>query len=70
MADIQRNERLADDLGENASFFHCNVADYTSQAGMFQAVWEQYGRIDALCANAGIVDKSSIYIFDHKGSEK
>lgn len=28
-----------------------------SQAEMFQKVWNKYGRIDALCANAGIVDR-------------
>jgi NAD(P)-dependent dehydrogenase (short-subunit alcohol dehydrogenase family) len=41
-----------------------------SQASMFQAVYEKYGRLDALCANAGIVDKSSIFIFEHRGSDK
>jgi NAD(P)-dependent dehydrogenase (short-subunit alcohol dehydrogenase family) len=29
----------------------------SSQAEAFQQVWNKYGRIDALCANAGIVDK-------------
>lgn len=28
-----------------------------SQARAFQEVWDRYGRLDALCANAGIVDK-------------
>jgi len=28
-----------------------------SQAEAFQQVWDNYGRIDVLCANAGIVDK-------------
>lgn len=31
---------------------------------MFSAVWKAYGRIDVLCANAGIVDKSSVYILN------
>ncbi|KAM5351111.1 hypothetical protein ACJ41O_003834 [Fusarium nematophilum] len=57
MADIQPNEDLASRLGENASFHTCDVADYDSQAACFQEVWVKYGRIDALCANAGIVDK-------------
>ncbi|KAM5366557.1 hypothetical protein ACJZ2D_010454 [Fusarium nematophilum] len=70
MADIQPNEDLASRLGENASFHTCDVADYDSQAACFQEVWVKYGRIDALCANAGIVDKSSIYIFDHKDSDE
>ena len=29
----------------------------SSQAEVFQQVWDKHGKIDALCANAGIVDK-------------
>ncbi|KAF4989818.1 hypothetical protein FDECE_14587 [Fusarium decemcellulare] len=57
MADIQPNKDLASKLGDNASFHICDVSDYDSQAACFQEVWVKYGRLDALCANAGIVDK-------------
>jgi len=57
LADIQPNAALAKELGANATFFSCNVADYDSQAAMFQGTWDKFGRIDALCANAGIVDR-------------
>ncbi|KAF2691948.1 hypothetical protein K458DRAFT_473589 [Lentithecium fluviatile CBS 122367] len=70
IADIQENKDFAVKLGDASSFYKCDVADYDSQAQMFQQVWDKYGRIDALCANAGIVDKSSIYIFEHRGSDK
>ncbi|KAF2659221.1 15-hydroxyprostaglandin dehydrogenase [Lophiostoma macrostomum CBS 122681] len=70
IADINENEEFAAELGEESMFCKCNVADYDSQASMFQAVYEKYGRLDALCANAGIVDKSSIFIFEHRGSDK
>ncbi|KAF2440356.1 15-hydroxyprostaglandin dehydrogenase [Karstenula rhodostoma CBS 690.94] len=70
IADVNPNAQFAEQLGAAASFIRCDVADYDSQADMFQQVWDTYGRIDALCANAGIVDKSSIYIFDHRGSDK
>ncbi|KAF4983582.1 hypothetical protein FZEAL_1032 [Fusarium zealandicum] len=70
MADIQPNETLSSKLGDNASFHICDVSDYDSQAACFQEVWVKYGRLDALCANAGIVDKSSIYILDHKDSDE
>ncbi|CAG9983917.1 unnamed protein product [Clonostachys byssicola] len=69
MADIKENPQISSRLGENASYHYCNVADYDSQAQCFQSVWDKYGRLDALCANAGIVDKSSIFIFDHRGSD-
>lgn len=57
MWDIQPNKELAAKLGDSASFHKCDVADYDSQAKCFQEVWDKYGRVDALCANAGIVDK-------------
>jgi NAD(P)-dependent dehydrogenase (short-subunit alcohol dehydrogenase family) len=60
MADIKENDQLSSRLGENASYHYCNVADYDSQAQCFQSVWDKYGRLDALCANAGIVDKRQI----------
>lgn len=58
----------ASSLGPNAAYFHANVASYASQAAAFTAVWERWGRLDALLANAGIVDQSSLYILRHRGA--
>ncbi|KAJ4374074.1 hypothetical protein N0V83_002813 [Neocucurbitaria cava] len=69
VADINENKTFADELGGASSFHKCNVADY-DRSEMFQQVWDKYGRIDALCANAGIVDKSSIFIFEYRNSDK
>ncbi|KAI7341371.1 hypothetical protein KC315_g148 [Hortaea werneckii] len=61
-------ERVAKEIGDdNARFFQADVASYASQAAMFKAVWQAWGRIDLLCANAGIVDKSSVYIYNWRG---
>jgi NAD(P)-dependent dehydrogenase (short-subunit alcohol dehydrogenase family) len=70
MADITRNEALEKELGDSAAFFKTNVADYDSQASTFDAVWKKWGRIDALCANAGIVDRNSIFLYDHRGKDE
>ncbi|KAI9923705.1 hypothetical protein ASPWEDRAFT_120695 [Aspergillus wentii DTO 134E9] len=59
-------EALVNSLGENARFFQADVSQYQSQADMFHAVYQLWGRIDTLCANAGIVDQSSIYVYDRK----
>jgi NAD(P)-dependent dehydrogenase (short-subunit alcohol dehydrogenase family) len=69
--DLQQGpgEALATSLGPNAHFWEANVADYESQARMFEGVFQKWGRIDALLANAGIVDKSSIYILNHRNSD-
>lgn len=69
--DLQRGpgEALAASLGHNAKFWEVDVSDYDSQARAFQGVFDRWGRIDALLANAGIVDRSSIYILDYRGSD-
>lgn len=61
-------DRVATEIGgESVRFFQADVAIYASQAALFKAVWHAWGRIDLLCANAGIVDKSSLYIYDWRG---
>jgi NAD(P)-dependent dehydrogenase (short-subunit alcohol dehydrogenase family) len=52
-----------DSTGATAAFYACDVGSYASQAKVFQAVWEKWGRLDALIANAGGVDRGSIYNF-------
>lgn len=66
LADINRKESLEKDLGPNATFFKTNIADYDSHASTFQLVFKKWGRVDALCANAGITDKSSLYILSQR----
>lgn len=69
MADVNPNADLSQELGNNAIFVKCNVADYDSQAEAFQQAWKKFGRLDALCANAGIIDQGSIFILDHRGKD-
>ena len=68
--DVQEKvgEALAKELGPNASFYKCNIADYDDQARVLQSVFNTHGRIDALLANAGIVDRSSVYLLKHRES--
>jgi NAD(P)-dependent dehydrogenase (short-subunit alcohol dehydrogenase family) len=63
MADVNQNENLLKELGEKAAFFRCDVSDYDSQAKMFQGAWDRFGQIDALCANAGIVDRRYVILY-------
>ncbi|KXT13718.1 hypothetical protein AC579_10075 [Pseudocercospora musae] len=69
MADVKANARLLSELGTSARFYYTDVADYDSQARTFNQVFTDFERIDALCANAGIVDRSSIYVLDAKDSD-
>ena len=69
LADLNRNTTLENDLGDNARFYPTNVASYDSQASTFRQVFHDFGRLDALCANAGIVDKGSRYLFRTRGAQ-
>ncbi|KAH9823608.1 15-hydroxyprostaglandin dehydrogenase [Teratosphaeria destructans] len=52
---------------EHTRFFQCHLDSYASQAEMYKAVWSIWGRLDLVCANAGIVDKGSLYQFAWRG---
>lgn len=54
-------ERLSSD---RAQFFLADLTSYDAQAHAFRETFRRWGRIDALCANAGIVDRSSVYIYN------
>lgn len=70
--DVQKQAggALVAELGDNAIFIQCDISDYDQQAKAYTEVWKKYGRIDALLANAGIVDRSSIYILDWRGKDE
>ncbi|KAI0159278.1 hypothetical protein BJ166DRAFT_580126 [Pestalotiopsis sp. NC0098] len=64
----QGGQEIAESLGPNAAYFHADVSSYDSQASAFLQVYKKWGHIDALLANAGIVDRSSVYILAHRNA--
>jgi NAD(P)-dependent dehydrogenase (short-subunit alcohol dehydrogenase family) len=42
------------------------VKSYSSQTKLFQTVWSKWGRLDVLIANAGCVDRGSVFNFDRR----
>ncbi|KAB8078559.1 hypothetical protein BDV29DRAFT_145322 [Aspergillus leporis] len=58
---------LISDLSENARFFRADVSEYQDQAAVFKKVFQLWGRIDVLCANAGVGDQSSLYLLKQRG---
>jgi NAD(P)-dependent dehydrogenase (short-subunit alcohol dehydrogenase family) len=44
----------------------CDVTSYASQLHLFKTVWERWGRLDVLVANAGGVDRGSHYNFGRR----
>ncbi|KAH9238236.1 hypothetical protein K456DRAFT_1746414 [Colletotrichum gloeosporioides 23] len=69
--DLQKDagNAVASELGDHAVFYELDVCDYDAQAKVFSQVWDRWGRLDALLANAGHSDRGSIYIFDHRGKD-
>ncbi|EOA85123.1 uncharacterized protein SETTUDRAFT_172074 [Exserohilum turcica Et28A] len=59
----QQVARSIDASGNTAIFVQCDVSSYSSQANLFQTVWKRWGRLDLLIANAGCVDRGSVYNF-------
>ncbi|KAK4941412.1 hypothetical protein LTR10_018681 [Elasticomyces elasticus] len=52
-------EKVAKELG--STFYKTNVTDWDSLSDTFAQVWKEYGRLDFVFANAGIVEKVDIY---------
>jgi NAD(P)-dependent dehydrogenase (short-subunit alcohol dehydrogenase family) len=57
-----------DKSGDTAIFVQCDVKSYTSQSSLFQTVWKKWARLDLLIANAGCVDRGSVYNFGRRNA--
>ncbi|KAL1900980.1 hypothetical protein Sste5346_002043 [Sporothrix stenoceras] len=68
MVDLKASPDVQADVGDAATFYTGDVSDYDSQAKCFQAAWDTYGRLDLVCLNAGIIDRSPLYILQHRNS--
>ncbi|KAK1139428.1 Short-chain dehydrogenase/reductase prx6 [Aspergillus melleus] len=64
----EAGHELVKSLGKKARFFRADMSNYQSLASMYQQVFHLYGRLDAVCANAGVVDSSSIYQLTRRGA--
>ncbi|KAH8200577.1 hypothetical protein TruAng_005229 [Truncatella angustata] len=64
----QKIASVVDSSGDTALFVQCNIESYSSQANLFRVVWEKWGRLDVIIANAGIVDRGSVYNFGRRSA--
>ncbi|CAG8107319.1 unnamed protein product [Penicillium salamii] len=63
----QAGEALLETLPQDrAHFFTADVSIYDEYASVFRQTRQIWGRIDALVHNAGIVDTSSVYLYDSR----
>ncbi|KAL0938594.1 15-hydroxyprostaglandin dehydrogenase (nad(+)) [Colletotrichum truncatum] len=63
LCDVQddKGRELATSLGHSAAYYHCDIASYDSQSAVFSSIWQKYGRIDALIANAAFSDRNALF---------
>ncbi len=59
--DQERGAALAKELGEKASFISCDISDEEQVELLFSKVIEEYGSIDVLVNNAGIIRDNIIW---------
>ncbi len=59
--DIEGGKKLAEDLGENGHFMHCDISDENDVSALFDKVIAAHGRVDALVNNAGIIRDNMIW---------
>lgn len=52
--DAKRGEAVAGELGDNASFYQCDVTDENAVANVIDAIVERHGRLDCAVNNAGV----------------
>lgn len=67
----EHGETVAKDLdaeGQRVVFIQCDVSSYSSHASLFQQVWNKWGRIDVVVANAGYLDRGSVYNLSRKSA--
>jgi len=60
-------QSLTQALGGDFFYIPCDVSKYDEMADAFSQVFTKWGQINAFCSNAGIIDKSSILIFNYRG---
>lgn len=71
VADIQdtMGQAIADKLGENVSYIHCNVANEDDICNLVDTTVSKYGQLDIMYNNAGIVDIPFMNILESTKSD-
>ncbi|XP_059644577.1 (-)-isopiperitenol/(-)-carveol dehydrogenase, mitochondrial-like [Cornus florida] len=71
IADIQdeRGRRVAESIGPNCSYIHCDVADEHQVKDMVESTVKIHGQLDIMFSNAGIISPSDQKLLDLDFSE-
>lgn len=59
--DDETGQELTSKLGENAHYFSCDISDSNAVTLLFKSINNQFGKIDVLVNNAGIIKDNVIW---------
>ncbi len=59
--DNENGEKLANDLGANARFISCDISNENGVTALFDAVKNEFGSVDVIVNNAGIIRDNVIW---------
>ena len=57
---VAQELRATENAKISTSFHRCDVTSWESQAAAFAAVIARVGRVDVVCANAGVAEKGAL----------
>lgn len=57
-------EAFAAELGPAAAYRHCDASSYADQLALFEEAEKAFGKIDVVCANAGVAVHKDIFLPD------
>ncbi|KAF2289678.1 hypothetical protein GH714_037899 [Hevea brasiliensis] len=65
LADIKdkQGQAIADKLGENVTYIHCDVSDEDDVINLIDTTIEKHGKLDIMYNNAGVMD----FLWERKG---
>lgn len=59
--DKENGETLTKNLGNTAKFFSCDISDEKDVSSLFDSVKQEFGRVDVIINNAGIIKDNVIW---------
>ena len=68
--DDDSGKKLAKELGSKAHYISCNISDSAEVESLFKIVIDQFGRIDVLVNNAGIIRDNVIWKMPEEDFDK
>ncbi len=68
--DVKNGESLAKKLGVSATFISCDISNEEQVTSLFKAVKDEFGKVDVLINNAGIIRDNVIWKMSVEDFEK